>query len=273
LVKVTRMKPLLIGLFAVVLTGCLQPSGRRWTPLAVALVTPAQLPPESWDVYGLKLDLLAGKCHDMKGLAVGWFSFADDVAGMQITFGATLSESNAYGLQVGAVSIAEREMIGLQAGGVNIAGSKMASSGSQESAASGRAKGMQLSFWVNAAEEVSGVQLSGGAWVFVMPGGNEAARRLSGAQFAAIGINRAGEMRGVQVAGLGNKAETASGVQIGLVANFARRLSGVQIGLLNFNKGGRLPFFPFVNIGARGPRSSPPRSPGTTGSRSSPGTR
>lgn len=55
-------------------------------------------------------------------------------------------------------------------------------------------------------------------------------------QASAIG-NTADTLRGVQMAGLFNRAEQARGVQVGII-NFAREIRGAQIGLVNLSKTG-----------------------------------
>lgn len=88
------------------------------TPIMFSLFNPAQIPAENYDVNGLRIDLLYGKCRNLRGLDVGLVNHA---TGREIGLEAGLVnyvEQNFTGLQVGAVNLADR-MTGFQVGVFN----------------------------------------------------------------------------------------------------------------------------------------------------------
>lgn len=102
------------------------------TPVMFSLYNPAQIPSEGYDVKGLRIDLLYGKCRNLYGLDVG---LVNHTTGKEIGLAVGLVnyvEKNFTGLQVGAVNIGERvkalqvgvyneadDMSGLQVGLIN----------------------------------------------------------------------------------------------------------------------------------------------------------
>jgi len=75
------------------------------TPVMFSLFNPAQVPAENYDVKGLRIDLLYGKCHNLHGLDAGLVNH---------------TVNKEVGLAAGLVNYAEKSFTGLQVGGVNI---------------------------------------------------------------------------------------------------------------------------------------------------------
>ena len=75
------------------------------TPVMISLMTPAQAPSPEWDVKGVRIDLLYGRCQNLYGLDVG---LVNHTVGKEV------------GLALGLVNYTEQSFTGLQVGGVNI---------------------------------------------------------------------------------------------------------------------------------------------------------
>jgi hypothetical protein len=118
-----------------------------------------------------------------------------------------------------------------------------------------KAKGAQINFFYNEAEEFSGLQLAG------LPGNrctdlngvqagavNIAEGRVRGWQFSFLS-NEASDVSGGQISGIANRSRRVVGFQLALLVNETEDLHGLQIGVLNFNANGILPFFPIFNFG------------------------
>lgn len=102
------------------------------TPVMVSLMTPVQAPSPEWDVKGLRIDLLYGRCQDLYGLDLG---LVNHTVGFELGLALGLvnfSEDRVTGIQIGAVNIGERvkalqvgvyneadDMSGLQIGLIN----------------------------------------------------------------------------------------------------------------------------------------------------------
>ncbi len=98
------------------------------TPVMVSLLTPAQAPSADWDVKGLRLDLLYGRCQNLYGLDLGLVNH-------------TVSQE--VGLAAGLVNITQGKFSGLQVGAVNV--------GTRVSA-------LQVGVY-NEADDMSGIQI------------------------------------------------------------------------------------------------------------------
>jgi hypothetical protein len=98
------------------------------TPVMISLMTPAQAPSPEWDVKGVRLDLLYGRCQNLHGLDLG---LVNHTVGKEV------------GLAVGLVNNAEKSFAGLQAGAVNIGG---------------RVSALQIGLF-NEADDMSGIQV------------------------------------------------------------------------------------------------------------------
>ncbi|MFA4944053.1 MAG: hypothetical protein WC789_05060 [Lentisphaeria bacterium] len=162
-----RLLPLLpLSLFFFAATCTAEPAAAAagWTPLQLALAPPAQLPGEDWDVYGLRLDLIAGRCQELGGLDLGlggnlasgsvravevagvWNDVGEDFYGLQFSGIGNRVAGNVWGLQAaGVVNLAGPgdRLNGLQLGAVNLAGD---------------ANGLQVGL-VNDANDMCGVQI------------------------------------------------------------------------------------------------------------------
>ena len=98
------------------------------TPFMISLMTPAQAPSPEWDVTGLRIDLLYGRCQNLKGIDIGLVNH---------------TVGNEVGLDVGLVNYVEENFTGLQVGAVNIGG---------------RVKALQVGLF-NEADDMSGLQI------------------------------------------------------------------------------------------------------------------
>lgn len=98
------------------------------TPVMISLLTPVQAPTPEWDVKGLRLDILYGRCQNLHGLDVGLVNH-------------TVKQE--VGLAVGLVNYTEGNFTGLQIGGVNIGD---------------RVKALQVGLY-NEADDMSGLQV------------------------------------------------------------------------------------------------------------------
>jgi hypothetical protein len=193
-----------------------------WIPFRAAVVPSVGFPGSGagpWS-HNLSLNLFGGQAQDIRGLQ---FSFGSNTAGRGME-----------GVQLGALNFAEGPSAGLQ---FAILGNARASDHS----------GAQLAFIGNDADTVRGLQLAGinhagrghgvqfglinaaGSQMGIQAGALNAARAQSGIQ--AGGLNVAGSQSGIQ-AGLFNIADTAAGLQIGPV-NYATHSDGYVLGLIN----------------------------------------
>lgn len=199
-----------------------------WTPLAIGIATPVQLPwgIERWDVFGLDVNLLYADAPKMYGLGVGGlglttrddlmglgvgglFNYASrDVYGLRATLGANICRGTVYGLDVGLVSY-HHVVRGVD---VELLGSIY-----------DELYGLEASLVVNFAREMSY------GWT------------------AALGANIAERAYGCQTALVFNHANLLHGCQIGLI-NFADECEwGFQIGLINVIMSNTLKVLPIVN--------------------------
>lgn len=199
-----------------------------WTPIAIGLATPVQIPWGlcRWDVFGLDLNLFYTDVPKIYGVGIGGFAETtrdsargllisglanlalEDVYGLRGTFGLNYCEKSVYGADVGLVGLRsklvgcdaellasyQREVCGLQVCG-------LASVSTVES------YGVNVAGLANLAKTAYGLQV-------------------------AIGINMTSELHGAQVA-IVNYAETCPG--------------GFQIGLVNIIMQNAWPVLPFVN--------------------------
>ena len=200
-----------------------------WTPVAISLCSPVQLPwgSHTWDVFGLNLGILWSDTPKMYGLGFGTVAMANrddmfglgltaccnwntkDVYGMRVTPGANIAFGTIYGVDVGAFSYRPGDMWGWDTEFLGTYGSKF--------------WGLQIAGLVNFSSEQSyGCSL-------------------------AIGGNLAKVAYGCQFAGVFNYADELHGAQIGIV-NFAKECPwGFQIGLVNIIMENVIPVLPIVN--------------------------
>ena len=199
-----------------------------WTPVAVGLASPVQLPwgHAAWDVYGLDLGLLYYGAPKMYGLGLAFgatyttdtMAGADlsaflnwhkgDVYGVSATLGANISEGTTYGANLGG--FAYRHDIW----------------------------GLDLQFIGSFEDNMTGWQSAGIV--------NIAREQAYGVE-SAIGVNIAHLAYGLQIAAIFNMADELHGCQVGLV-NFAQECPwGFQIGLVNIIMDNKLKVLPFFN--------------------------
>lgn len=220
------------------------------TPVMVSLWDTVQFPSREYDVAGIGLSPLYGKCHDFTGLDVGLCQRRDgNFTGIGI--GAiNLHSLDGWTFAIKSNSCARVDQLsGAQIGGVlNIAGDVF---GTQIALYGGNVGfdvyGTQIcAVGLNVAQYVHGIQIGADSY--------NLAKAVDGVQIAGV-ANFVGDFCGVQIGGLGNVASekffkkvfrpfaaelkgTASGVQIGGLFNVAERIDGMQIGggLCNYSK-------------------------------------
>ncbi|MBR0198047.1 MAG: hypothetical protein IJQ34_07920 [Kiritimatiellae bacterium] len=199
-----------------------------WTPIAIGLATPVQLPwgINKWDVYGLDFNLFYSDAPKMYGLDFGGFATVvrqdtlgvvigglfnggfGDVYGLRATIGANFCSQTVYGAEFGLVGIRDK-IYGVDA---NLLGS-----------AQHNVCGFQMAGLANLTDvESYGCTVAGGANI---------ARTAYGLQLA-IFFNMTQELHGAQVA----------------LVNFADYCpNGFQIGLINIILSNQWKVLPFVN--------------------------
>ena len=230
--------------------GCAESDGRRWSPAQVALITPVQIAPPAWDVYGLCTNLMFCGNHDFAGLGVGSIDVLHRSDGLHADL-LGITEWGASGLEIsGLANSAVDEMTGLQVAtiinavvrppvedeGLSLWDTSEFGAG----LASGSMHGAQVSIFWNVAREMSGVQVDAGTvWPLALlaasSSGDLVQGSMDGAQVSPLGINvTAGTLRGVQIAGIGSKAGRLRGVQIGLI-NEVQLVGGWIAGTFNSN--------------------------------------
>ena len=148
-------------------------------PFALSVVPPVEMPGESWDVYGLRLNLFVGRHRDVAFVDVGLLgnNVAGNLMGIEVAGLFNRIGSSDGAIQVaGLFNYAERDFCGVQ-GAILV------------NSTDGDMEGFQLAA-VNLGQDVSGLQ---------------------------IGLfNRAERANGLQI-GLVNYAHQMQGVQIGLI--------------------------------------------------------
>lgn len=199
-----------------------------WTPVALGIATPVQLPwgMNRWDVFGLDVNLLYADAPKMYGLDVAFLATVvrNDMCGIDVSGLANFCAEDVYGI---------RATLGLNA--------TLGRTYGIDAGAGAYRKG----FWGLSAEflgsfqnTICGCTIAGLANVCTV--------ESCGAQIA-IGGNFAKVAYGLQVSALFNMTEELHGCQIALL-NYAETCpNGFQIGLLNIIRDNRVPCLPFVN--------------------------
>lgn len=213
-----------------------------WSPLQVSIWHPAQMVPDDWNIYGLRLNLLYGKNKNVWGFDLGFANTTENkVRGIQaglingpgdfggIGLGGINSTRRVNGLQGGVFSVAEERLNGIQLSVVF-----------NESPV---VRGLQLNAPVfgNFAEDVVGAQISAGLTC-------NQAETVRGIQASIVTNNVDQSIKGCQASIFYNFAERISGIQFGLF-NYAKDLKGLQIGLANMEDDSKIPFMPLFRIG------------------------
>ena len=150
-----------------------------WTPCALGLFYPVQVPDENYDVIGLRLNLIAGKHATVSGLDLGLVNLSS-VAENSIQVGALWNEvdGDLRGLQFsGLFNVVDGAALGLQAAGILNQSGK----GSDDVMGGG-----QIGL-INIAGDATGLQI----------GGLNVSQNIVGLQIGVI--NWANEMTGVQI--------------------------------------------------------------------------
>jgi len=198
-----------------------------WTPFAISLASPVQLPwgIGDWDVFGIDLGLFYNDIWHMYGLdlalattvrgdtrgvvASGVFNYASqDVYAIRLTLGANICRKTLKGADIGGFGY-HRDVYGINA---ELVGT------------------MQ--------EHVTGFDL---ALIFNLT------EIESCGLTAAAGVNLAKTAYGCQLAGVFNMTDELHGCQIALV-NFARECPwGFQVGLVNIIMDNKIKVLPIVN--------------------------
>ena len=199
-----------------------------WTPIAIGIASPVQLPwgSHQWDVFGLDLNVIWADAPKMYGLGIGGIAMATrddleglqvsglcnwaskDVYGMRVSLGGNLSFGNVYGVEAGLFSYRTGEFWGWD---TEFIGS------------------YQPKFW--------GLQISGLA--------NVATEQSYGCSIALL-CNWAPVDYGFDL-GIFNYTTELHGCQIGLV-NYAKECPwGFQIGLVNIIMDNSWKVLPLIN--------------------------
>ena len=199
-----------------------------WTPVAIGLATPVQLPwgINRWDVFGLDLNLFYSDAPKMYGLDLGCVTYVrNEMRGVQIGALANINRADAYGLRATiGPNVTYGNVYGFDAG--------------LGSLVLGDFYGLQMGFLGGVQKGLYGVALAGLANVSEVE---------SHGIMAALGCNLSREMHGLQVSLAFNMTENLRGAQIGLV-NFAENCeAGFQIGFINIIRSNVVKVLPIVN--------------------------
>ena len=172
-----------------------------WTPIAIGIASPVQLPwgSHTWDVFGLDLNVIWSDAPKMYGLGIGGIAMAtrDDLKGLQISALCNWATKDVYGMRVTL--------------GGNIA--------------FGNTYGVDVGLFGYRQGEVWG-------WDTEFLGSYQ--DYMWGLQIAGIVNLDMEQSYGAAIAIGGNLAKTAYGLQLGAVFNFTDELHGCQVGLVNF---------------------------------------
>lgn len=199
-----------------------------WTPVALGLATPVQLPwgIDRWDVFGLDFNLFYSDAPKMYGLDLGGFATTcrDDNMGLTASALFNLACKDVYGL---------RTTLGLNMCAGTVRGVEAGMLAFRDTM-----KGVDVHFLGAAQKNVSGLAVSGLA--------NVTAVESYGCTLAGF-TNLAKTSYGLQLAALFNMTDELHGCQVALV-NYADYCpNGFQIGLVNIIRTNRIPVLPIVN--------------------------
>jgi len=199
-----------------------------WTPVAVGLASPVQLPWGHcrWDVFGLNLGILYYGAPKMYGLGIaGLGDYNNDVTkGVTVSGLMNWTTKDVYGL---------RATLGANISNGTVWGADLGAFGYRKTM-----WGLDLEFLGSFQEEFWGWQTSGLV--------NISTKKTYGLQ-SAIGVNVAEVAYGCQIAGIFNMAQELHGFQLGVV-NFAETCPwGLQIGIVNIIMDNTLKVLPLFN--------------------------
>ena len=198
-----------------------------WTPIAVSLASPVQLPwgHARWDVFGLDLGILYNGSPKVYGLDVACATVCtDESIGFIVGPVFNYAAADVYGVRATLIAnIGRASVYGLDAGGFGyhdyVCGADIEFLGTMCKRLDGLATCLVFTM---AEEETYGCTIAGG-------------------------VNLAPRAYGCQVAGVFNMTDELHGCQIGLV-NYARECPwGFQIGLVNIILDNKIKVLPIVN--------------------------
>lgn len=200
-----------------------------WTPIAVGLASPLQLPwgRAVWDVFGLDCNLFYSDAPKMYGLGVGGVAMAtrDDLAGVQASLLCNWADADVYGIRATAgANITFGETYGLEAGVLAYRPNEM--------------WGVDVELLGAYQHKFNGLQVAGLATV---------SKDQSYGMNAALFGNYAATAYGLQLAGIINYTAELHGCQIALVNIASECPWGFQIGLVNIILDNAIKVLPFVN--------------------------
>ncbi len=200
-----------------------------WTPIAIGIATPVQLPwgMNMWDVFGLDLNLFYSDAPLMYGLDIGGIAALTrgDMMGLQVAGLGNVALADVYGVRgtIGVNYAWDGEVYGADLGMVGI---------------TRKFAGLNAEFLGSYHEEFCGLE----AGLL----GNIVRGEATGAQLAGL-ANYADKASGLQFAFIFNMTEVLNGAQVSLV-NYARECpAGFQIGLINIIIDNKIKVLPFVN--------------------------
>ena len=199
-----------------------------WTPLALGIATPIQLPWgwRKWDVFGLDLNLIYSDTPTMYGLDIGLLALQtrEESAGAFFSIAFNGARKDVKGL---------RATIGVNYCGGTVRGVELDGIGLRESI-----YGVDLNIVGAVQKNMCGVEIS--------TLGNFSSVESYGVTLAGV-CNMARSAYGLQMSILFNQTEALNGCQVALV-NFADEcVSGFQIGLINIILSNQVKVLPFVN--------------------------
>jgi hypothetical protein len=171
-----------------------------WTPIAVGIASPMQLPwgRAVWDVFGLDVNLAYSDAPKMYGIGVGGFAMAtrDDMAGIQASLLCNWADADVYGIRATAgANIAYGDSYGLEAG---IAGFRPGE------------------FWGVDVDLIGAYQ-----------------HKFNGLQVCGLASVSKEQSYGMVASLFGNYADVAYGLQLALAINYTAELHGCQISFVN----------------------------------------
>lgn len=199
-----------------------------FTPVAIGLATPVQLPwgINRWDVFGLDLNVFYSDAPTMYGIDIGGLATLtrDKTMGLVVGGLGNVAFDDVYGL---------RATLGLEYCSKGVWGADLGLVGVRDDL-----HGLDVEFLGTYQRKVCGLQVSGLA--------NVATEESYGMNVAGL-TNLAKTAYGFQLAAIFNMTEELHGAQISLV-NYADYCpSGFQIGLVNIIMSNQIKVLPLVN--------------------------
>ena len=199
-----------------------------WTPIAIGIASPVQLPwgSHQWDIFGLDLNVIWADAPKMYGLGIGGIAMAtrDDLMGLQVSGLCNWASKDVYGMRVSlGGNLSFGNVYGFEAG--------------LFSYRTGEFWGWDTEFIGSFQPKMWGLQISGLA--------NVATEQSYGCRIAAL-CNWAPVAYGCDVS-IFNYTTELHGCQIGVV-NYAKECPwGFQIGLVNIIMDNSWKVLPIVN--------------------------